>query len=205
LLDSEGRILTVGVHPKAGQPHAEAMALAQARDTGVLEQARTAIVTLEPCNHTGRTPPCSEALRNSPVEHVWIGVADPTPQAAGGAARLREMPGGRDVTFLKDVPELTDLYRDCRALLAPFQSRVTRHRPWISVKQALDRDGSMIPPVGQTTFTSEASLMLAHRLRRATDAIITGVGTVLADKPRFTVRRVQDHAGRAKRLLVVCD
>ncbi|MFT9448786.1 bifunctional diaminohydroxyphosphoribosylaminopyrimidine deaminase/5-amino-6-(5-phosphoribosylamino)uracil reductase RibD [Gluconobacter japonicus] len=205
LLDSEGRILTVGVHPKAGQPHAEAMALAQARDAGVLEQARTAIVTLEPCNHTGRTPPCSEALRNSPVEHVWIGVADPTPQAAGGSARLQEMPGGRDVTFLKDVPELTDLYRDCRALLAPFQSRVTRHRPWISVKQALDRDNSMIPPVGQTTFTSEASLMLAHRLRRATDAIITGVGTVLADKPRFTVRRVQDHAGRAKRLLVVCD
>ncbi|MGC5749607.1 bifunctional diaminohydroxyphosphoribosylaminopyrimidine deaminase/5-amino-6-(5-phosphoribosylamino)uracil reductase RibD [Gluconobacter sp. NFX36] len=205
LLDGKGRILTVGVHPKAGQPHAEAMALAQARDVGVLEQARTAIVTLEPCNHTGRTPPCSEALRNSPIEHVWIGVADPTPQAAGGAARLREMPGGRNVTFLNDVPELADLHRDCRALLAPFQNRVTRHRPWISVKQALDQNGSMIPPAGQTTFTSVASLTLAHRLRRATDAIITGVGTVLADRPRFTVRRVRDHADRAKRLLVVCD
>ena len=205
LLDGKGRILTVGVHPKAGQPHAEAMALAQARDVGVLEQARTAIVTLEPCNHTGRTPPCSEALRNSPIEHVWIGVADPTPQAAGGAARLREMPDGRNVTFLNDVPELTDLHRDCRALLAPFQNRVTRHRPWISVKQALDQNGSMIPPAGQTTFTSVASLTLAHRLRRATDAIITGVGTVLADRPRFTVRRVRDHADRAKRLLVVCD
>jgi len=205
LLDGEGRILTVGVHPKAGQPHAEAMALAQARDAGVLEQVRTALVTLEPCNHTGRTPPCSEALRNSPVEHIWIGVADPTPQAAGGAARLQEMPGGRDVTFLKDVPELADLHRDCRALLAPFHSRVTRHQPWISVKQALDQGGSMIPPVGQTTFTSEASLILAHRLRRATDAIITGVGTVLADKPRFTVRRVEDHTNRTKRLLVVCD
>ncbi|GAD10485.1 pyrimidine reductase [Gluconobacter frateurii NBRC 103465] len=205
LLDGEGRILTVGIHPKAGQPHAEAMALAQARDVGVLEQARAAIVTLEPCNHTGRTPPCSEALRNSPIEHVWIGVADPTPQAAGGAARLREMPGGRNVTFLNDVPELADLHRDCRALLAPFQNRVTRHRPWISVKQALDQNGSMIPPAGQTTFTSVASLTLAHRLRRATDAIITGVGTVLADRPRFTVRRVRDHADRAKRLLVVCD
>ncbi|GAN89712.1 riboflavin biosynthesis protein RibD [diaminohydroxyphosphoribosylaminopyrimidine deaminase/5-amino-6-(5-phosphoribosylamino) uracil reductase] [Gluconobacter frateurii M-2] len=205
LLDGEGRILTVGVHPKAGQPHAEAMALAQARDAGVLDQVRTALVTLEPCNHTGRTPPCSEALRNSPVEHVWIGVADPTLQAAGGAARLQEMPGGCDVTFLEDVPELADLHRDCRALLAPFQSRVMRHRPWISVKQALDHNGSMIPPAGQTTFTSESSLTLAHRLRRATDAIITGVGTVLADKPRFTVRRVPDHANRARRLLVVCD
>ena len=205
LLDAEGRVLTVGVHPRVGQPHAEAMALAQARDAGVLGDVRTAIVTLEPCNHTGRTPPCSEALRNSPVEHVWIGVADPNPQAAGGAERLREMPNGRSVTFLSDVPEMADLERDCRALLAPFLSRVVRHRPWISVKQALDSNGTMIPPMGQTTFTSEASLTLAHRLRRATDAIITGIGTVLADKPRFTVRRVADHADRGPRLLVVCD
>ncbi|MFT9296868.1 MAG: bifunctional diaminohydroxyphosphoribosylaminopyrimidine deaminase/5-amino-6-(5-phosphoribosylamino)uracil reductase RibD [Gluconobacter sp.] len=205
LLDAEGHVLTVGVHPRAGQPHAEAMALAQARDAGVLGDVRTALVTLEPCNHTGRTPPCSEALRNSPVEHVWIGVADPNPQAAGGAERLREMPNGRSVTFLSDVPEMADLERDCRALLAPFLSRVVRHRPWISVKQALDSNGTMIPPTGQTTFTSEASLTLAHRLRRATDAIITGIGTVLADKPRFTVRRVADHPDRGPRLLVVCD
>ncbi|MFT8402716.1 MAG: bifunctional diaminohydroxyphosphoribosylaminopyrimidine deaminase/5-amino-6-(5-phosphoribosylamino)uracil reductase RibD [Gluconobacter potus] len=205
LLDAEGRILTVGVHPRVGQPHAEAMALAQARAAGVLDQARVALVTLEPCNHTGRTPPCSEALRNSPVHEVWIGAADPNPQAAGGAARLREMPGGKRVVMLADRPDMADLARDCRALLAPFASRVVRHRPWISVKQALDEHGSMVPPPGQKTFTSPDSLTLAHRLRRATDAIITGVGTVLADRPRFTVRHVADHEERSPRLLVVCD
>ncbi|MQR98635.1 bifunctional diaminohydroxyphosphoribosylaminopyrimidine deaminase/5-amino-6-(5-phosphoribosylamino)uracil reductase RibD [Gluconobacter sp. AC10] len=205
LLDAEGRILTVGVHPRAGQPHAEAMALAQAKTAGVLDQARVALVTLEPCNHTGRTPPCSEALRSSPVREVWIGAADPNPQATGGAARLREMPGGKRLVMLADRPDMAGLERDCRALLAPFASRVVRHRPWISVKQALDEQGSMVPPPGQKTFTSPNSLTLAHRLRRATDAIITGVGTVLADRPRFTVRHVADHEDRSPRLLVVCD
>ncbi|MBS1103354.1 bifunctional diaminohydroxyphosphoribosylaminopyrimidine deaminase/5-amino-6-(5-phosphoribosylamino)uracil reductase RibD [Gluconobacter sp. Dm-62] len=205
LLDAQGRILTVGVHPRVGQPHAEAMALAQARAAGVLDQARVALVTLEPCNHTGRTPPCSEALRNSPVREVWIGAADPNPQAAGGASRLREMPGAKRVVMLADRPDMADLARDCRALLAPFASRVVRHRPWISVKQALDENGSMVPPPGQKTFTSSDSLVLAHRLRRATDAIITGIGTVLTDRPRFTVRHVPDHDNRKPRLLVVCD
>ncbi|MBS1097232.1 bifunctional diaminohydroxyphosphoribosylaminopyrimidine deaminase/5-amino-6-(5-phosphoribosylamino)uracil reductase RibD [Gluconobacter sphaericus] len=205
LLDAEGRTLTVGVHPRAGQPHAEAMALAQARETGVLDQARVALVTLEPCNHTGRTPPCSEALRNSPVQEVWIGAADPNPQASGGAARLREEPSAKRVIMLADRPEMADLARDCQALLAPFASRVVRHRPWISVKQALDEHGSMVPPPGQKTFTSPDSLVLAHRLRRATDAIITGIGTVLADRPRFTVRHVPDHEDRKPRLLVVYD
>ncbi|EHH68093.1 riboflavin biosynthesis protein RibD [Gluconobacter morbifer G707] len=195
----------MGVHPHAGQPHAEAMALKQARETGVLEQARVALVTLEPCNHTGRTPPCSEALRNSPVRTVWIGASDPNPQAAGGAARLREEPGGKTVILLNTLPDMTDLARDCQALLAPFASRVMRGRPWISVKQALDIHGSMIPPAGQKTFTSHSSLLLAHRLRRATDAIITGAGTVLADRPRFTVRHVADHSERKPRMLVVCD
>ncbi|GBR67890.1 bifunctional diaminohydroxyphosphoribosylaminopyrimidine deaminase/5-amino-6-(5-phosphoribosylamino)uracil reductase RibD [Gluconobacter kanchanaburiensis] len=205
LLDAEGRILTIGAHPRTGQPHAEAMALAQARTAGVLDQARVALVTLEPCNHTGRTPPCSEALRNSPVQEVWIGAADPNPQASGGAARLREEPSAKRVIMLADRPEMADLARDCQALLAPFASRVVRHRPWISVKQALDEHGSMVPPPGQKTFTSPDSLVLAHRLRRATDAIITGIGTVLADRPRFTVRHVPDHEDRKPRLLVVCD
>lgn len=195
----------MGVHPRAGLPHAEAMALAQAREAGTLDQARIALVTLEPCNHTGRTPPCSAALRNSPVRDVWIGCADPNPKASGGARGLQERPGGKRVVMLTDRPDMADIARDCTALLAPFASRVTRNRPWISVKQALNENGSMIPPAGRTTFTSPSSLTLAHRLRRATDAIITGVGTVLADRPRFTVRNVSDHAGRGPRVLVICD
>jgi diaminohydroxyphosphoribosylaminopyrimidine deaminase/5-amino-6-(5-phosphoribosylamino)uracil reductase len=99
-------------------------------------------------------------------------------------------------------------YETCAALIAPFARRVTDGRAWITVKQALDLQGrgpSMIPPRKQTTFTRPASLLLAHRLRRATDAIVTGSGTVLADRPRFTVRHTPDHAGRRPRLLVVCD
>lgn len=205
LLDRNGRVLAQGVHLRAGAPHAEITALEQARQNGVLEQVHTALVTLEPCHHTGRTPPCSEALRQSPVRDVWIGTRDPNPQAAGGADRLRQAPDGRVVTFLADHPFLTDLAGDCAALSAPFASRIVRKRAWISVKQALDETGSMIPPAGQKTFTSGPSLMFAHRLRRATDAIVTGIGTVLADDPSFTVRLLADHPDRSPRLLVVCD
>lgn len=205
LLDGEGRLLAVGAHPAAGQPHAEVMALEQARQKGVLEQARTALVTLEPCNHHGRTPPCSEKLRNSPVQTVWIGARDPNPQAMGGAEHLAEGASPKNVRFLADEPELRSLAQECKALLAPFASRVTRGRPWLTVKQALDGQGSMIPPQGQKTFTSPASLRLAHQLRRACDAVVTGIGTVLADDPSFTVRHVPDHEGRAPRPLIVLD
>lgn len=205
LLDGEGHLLAVGAHPAAGQPHAEVMALEQARQKGVLEQAQTALVTLEPCNHHGRTPPCSEQLKNSPVQTVWIGARDPNPQAKGGAEHLTGGASPKLVRFLTDVPELLPLAEDCKALLAPFASRVMRGRPWLTVKQALDGQGSMIPPQGQKTFTSPVSLRLAHQLRRACDAVVTGIGTVLADDPSFTVRHVADHEGRAPRPLIVLD
>ncbi|WP_333645370.1 bifunctional diaminohydroxyphosphoribosylaminopyrimidine deaminase/5-amino-6-(5-phosphoribosylamino)uracil reductase RibD [Bombella sp. ESL0380] len=205
LLDGEGHLLAVGAHPAAGQPHAEVMALEQAREKGVLEQVRTALVTLEPCNHHGRTPPCSDRLKNSPVQTVWIGARDPNPQARGGADHLAGGLSPKQVHFLADEPGLRSLAQDCAALLAPFACRVTQGRPWLSVKQALDGHGSMIPPEGQKTFTSSASLRLAHQLRRACDAVVTGIGTVLADDPSFTVRHVSDHAGRAPRPLIVLD
>lgn len=231
LLDAHGEILAVGAHPGAGQPHAEAAALDEAARKGVLERVRTALVTLEPCNHQGRTPPCSERLRASPVRTVWIGARDPNPQAAGGAERLAEADNedsghkgsgrGRCVRFLADYPDYADLEADCAALLAPFASRVLRGRPWLTVKQALTPEGGMVPPPGRKTFTSPDSLILAHRLRRATDAVVTGIGTVLADSPSFTVRRVPDHfsvgssagnsdgiserIGNKRRLLLVFD
>ncbi|MDG6093680.1 bifunctional diaminohydroxyphosphoribosylaminopyrimidine deaminase/5-amino-6-(5-phosphoribosylamino)uracil reductase RibD [Acetobacter sp. AN02] len=201
LLDEDGVILTVAAHHRAGTMHAEARALAQAQALGMMSRVVTAVVTLEPCNHTGRTPPCSEALLASPVRTVWIGCADPDPRVAGGgAARLRE--AGREVCRLEHggAPEL---FAACRALIAPFVWRAVHGRAWISVKQALDVSGSMIPPAGQTTFTSERALTLAHELRRATDAVVTGTGTVLADCPGLDVRRVPDHA-EVRRLLVVC-
>ncbi|GBR43559.1 riboflavin biosynthesis protein RibD [Neokomagataea tanensis NBRC 106556] len=205
LLDKNGAVLATGTHPKVGAPHAEIMAINEAHQKGVLDQVHTALVTLEPCNHTGRTPPCSEALLNTSVQDIWIGAADPNPKASGGASRLREAPGNRNVTFLSNHAELADLAEDCAALIIPFQQRVLNQRPWISIKQALNDAGSMVPPKGQKTFTSAASLTLAHRLRRATDAIITGIGTVLTDDPSFTVRHVPDHMGRGPRIIVVCD
>ncbi|WP_428395402.1 bifunctional diaminohydroxyphosphoribosylaminopyrimidine deaminase/5-amino-6-(5-phosphoribosylamino)uracil reductase RibD [Lichenicoccus sp.] len=200
ILDAEGTILAVAAHHRAGEPHAEALALQVCREAGTLDRAVTAIVTLEPCNHTGRTPPCTKAILASPLRSVWIGASDPNPLVTGGgAARLAA--AGLDVHW---PAANSDCARDCAALIAPFATRVTDARPWITVKQALDASGGMIPPAGARTFTGPAALALAHRLRRASDAIITGVGTILADRPHFTVRHVPDHPTR-RRLIGVVD
>lgn len=202
LLDAEGEVLTIAAHHKAGMLHAERLALEQAKEAGVFDRVRTAVVTLEPCNHTGRTRPCTEALLESPLKTVWIGCADPNPTVAGGgAACLAD--AGVAVHWLAESPNGKDLFALCKALLAPFACKMTQGRPWITVKQALNSAGTMVPPAGQTTFTSPASLTFAHVLRRATDGIVTGTGTVTADNPSFTVRHVADHADR-RRVLVVC-
>lgn len=125
---------------------------------------------------------------------------DPNPKVEGGGAqRLAE--AGREVRLLDPA---SPLGMQCADLIAPFAKRQLTGRPWVTVKQALDASGSMIPPPGQTTFTSQAALAYAHRLRRRADAILTGSGTVLADDPAFTVRHVPDHAGR-RRLLALLD
>ncbi|WP_395495046.1 bifunctional diaminohydroxyphosphoribosylaminopyrimidine deaminase/5-amino-6-(5-phosphoribosylamino)uracil reductase RibD [Acetobacter sp. KSO5] len=202
LLDEAGEVLIVAAHHRAGQLHAERLALEQAKRAGVFGRVHTAVVTLEPCNHTGRTRPCTEALLESPVQTVWIGCPDPNPHVAGGGAAALTK-AGVSVRWLAESPNGADLAARCRALLAPFAMRMTQGRPWITVKQALDQHGSMVPPAGQTTFTTPESLRFAHALRRATDLVITGTGTVVADNPSFTVRHVQDHAER-RRDLVVC-
>ncbi|GAN67948.1 bifunctional diaminohydroxyphosphoribosylaminopyrimidine deaminase/5-amino-6-(5-phosphoribosylamino)uracil reductase RibD [Acetobacter orleanensis] len=202
LLDEAGEVLVVAAHHRAGQLHAERLALEEAKQVGVFARVHTAVVTLEPCNHTGRTRPCTEALLDSPVKTVWIGCPDPNPHVVGGgAAALTE--AGVTVRWLADAPNAAVLAAKCSALIAPFAMRMVQGRPWITVKQALDQHGSMVPPAGQTTFTTPESLRFAHGLRRATDLVITGMGTVLADNPSFTVRHVPDHADR-RRTLVVC-
>ena len=199
ILDNQDNILAVAAHPRAGEPHAEAMALRTCRDQGLLARAATMIVTLEPCNHVGRTGPCTEAILASPIRTVWIGAPDPNPRVAGGGEqRLRE--AGLAVHRL---PSASALALDCAALIAPFNRLVRGGRPWLTVKQALDPSGSMIPQAGAKTFTGPQALLLAHRLRRATDAIVTGMGTVLADAPHFTVRHVPDHPGRSRLLAVL--
>ena len=203
LLDQDGATLAVGAHERAGQPHAEATALGLCRERGTTGLIRSAVVTLEPCNHWGRTPPCSEALLATPVQTVWFGVPDIDPRAEGGAARLRS--AGREAIELGACsdPAAADLAAACRALVGPFAKRVLRGRPWVTVKQAVDLEGSMIPPPGRKTFTSPAALTFAHELRKRADAILTGSGTVLADNPEFTVRHVPDHSGKRRRLAVL--
>lgn len=209
LLDREGKVLAVGAHPKAGAPHAEVIALDAARSAGLYDQVYAALVTLEPCAHHGRTPPCAQTLKESPLQEVWIGLRDPNPQAMGGGALLHQSKNAKKVFFLEDLEkknhDWATLLHECRALALPFLTRIKEKRPWITVKQALNKEGSMIPPAGQTTFTSLSSLKQAHQLRRASDAIITGIGTVIADHPSFSVRYVKDHADRAPRLLIVMD
>ncbi|MBO1326455.1 bifunctional diaminohydroxyphosphoribosylaminopyrimidine deaminase/5-amino-6-(5-phosphoribosylamino)uracil reductase RibD [Acetobacter sp. TBRC 12305] len=202
LLDAEGAVLVIAAHHRAGEWHAERLAVEQARALGVVERIHTAVVTLEPCNHTGRTPPCTEALLSTPVKTVWIGCADPNAHVqGGGGARLQA--ARCDVRWLAHSANGEHAHAQCRALIAPFASKVARGRPWITVKQALDSTGSMIPPAGRTTFTTPASLRFAHALRRVSDGVITATGTVRADRPGLGVRHVEDHTDR-RRLLVIC-
>lgn len=205
LLDAAGTELAVGAHRRAGTPHAEALAIAAAREHGFLNRIHTVVVTLEPCNHCGRTPPCTEAILATPAKQIWIACRDPNPQVQGGGAeRLRSV--GRSVRFLGDIadPNAASLVAHAERLIAPFARHSRTGWPFVTVKQAISGSGGMIPPAGQKTFTSPASLTLAHRLRRRADAVITGSGTVLADNPQFTVRLVPDHPGK-RRLLVILD
>ena len=197
-LDANGKILAVSAHERAGTAHAEARVLEECRARGILGQVTTLVVTLEPCNHTGRTPPCTEAILATGIRRVVFGVADPNPRVAGGgAARLRAV--GLEVEEFRGRARVR-----AEELLAPFRHWVTTGLPYVTVKTAHLPDGSMIPPAGQKTFTSESSLRFAHELRRRADAILTGSGTILADDPSFTVRLVSDHPGK-RRWLVILD
>ena len=200
LLDVGGNTLAVAVHQKAGQLHAEAMAIKQCREAGRADCIHTAVVTLEPCNHTGRTSPCAEAILSTPAREVWIGMVDPNPHVAGGGAdRLRN--AGLKVQIL-DMADAPQLKQELRRLVGPFAKRITKGLPWMTVKQAINREGSMVPPKGQKTFTSQSSLILAHTLRRRADAIITGSGTVLSDDPHFTVHLVPDFPNKYRKLVL---
>ncbi|MGV8952032.1 MAG: bifunctional diaminohydroxyphosphoribosylaminopyrimidine deaminase/5-amino-6-(5-phosphoribosylamino)uracil reductase RibD [Cypionkella sp.] len=204
VLDKSGRVLACAAHQRAGAPHAEALAIAQCDQAGTTAEIETIIVTLEPCNHTGRTPPCAEAILRTPARQVWIAIADPNPQVqGGGAARL--IAAGLDVRFLTDLNHISaqDLLLRAKRLIAPFAKRALTGLPWVTVKQALTHAGSMIPETGRKTFTSPASLTFAHQLRKRADAILTGSGTVLADAPEFTIRRVPDFPNKHRHLVIL--
>lgn len=204
LLDINGRELARAAHRKAGEPHAEAAAVALAHQMGVVDRIHTVIVTLEPCNHTGRTPPCTKVILSTPARDLWIAVRDPNPSVLGmGAAKLAD--AGLTVRYWDELahPDAPTLKARAERLLAPF-AKLSRHgMPWLTVKQAVTSRGSMIPPSGEKTFTSSASLLLAHQLRRRADAVMTGSGTILADAPELTVRHVPDFPGKRRKLIIL--
>jgi diaminohydroxyphosphoribosylaminopyrimidine deaminase/5-amino-6-(5-phosphoribosylamino)uracil reductase len=191
-LNASGEILAVAAHQRAGEAHAEAALLALCRQQGILDQVKTLCVTLEPCNHHGRTPPCTEAIIASGIKQIVIGTRDPNAHVKGGGIERLQEAGIEVITDLDEA--------ECKILIHAFAYHAKTGLPWITVKRALTSEGSMIPPKGQKVFTSQASLTLAHRLRKKADAILTGSGTILADNPEFTVRHVSDHAGKQRYL-----
>lgn len=204
ILDRHGNLLAQAAHQKAGAPHAEALAIAHCQKAGDVERIHSVIVTLEPCNHTGRTPPCTDAILSTPAQAVWIGVRDPNLGVQGhGVERLASK--GLSVHFIDqlDSVEAAQLTQSANRLIAPFAKHARTGLPWVTVKQAINRSGSMIPEIGQKTFTSQASLTFAHQLRKRADGIMTGSGTILADRPEFTVRHVPDFVGKHRHLAIL--
>lgn len=185
LLSADGRELGRGHTQAAGQAHAEVMALRDAAARGHDVRGATAVVTLEPCSHHGRTPPCCDALIAAGLSRVVVAVQDPNPLVAGqGSARLRA--AGLRV-------ELADagIADAARELNIGFFSRMQRGRPFVRLKSAISLDGRTALPDGRSQWiTGPAARADGHAWRRRAGAVLTGIGTVLADDPRLDVRLV---------------
>ncbi|THF62337.1 bifunctional diaminohydroxyphosphoribosylaminopyrimidine deaminase/5-amino-6-(5-phosphoribosylamino)uracil reductase RibD [Pseudothauera nasutitermitis] len=180
VLVRDGHIVGEGWHARAGEPHAEVHAL---RAAGEQARGATAYVTLEPCSHHGRTPPCADALIAAGVGRVVAAMQDPNPRVAGqGLARLRA--AGIDTASGL-------LEAQARELNIGFIARMTRGRPWLRVKSAATLDGKTALDNGASQWiTGEAARLDGHRWRARACAILTGIGTVRADDPQLSVRGV---------------
>jgi diaminohydroxyphosphoribosylaminopyrimidine deaminase/5-amino-6-(5-phosphoribosylamino)uracil reductase len=210
-----GRILGEGYHRKFGGPHAEVNALRDAARRGHKCAGADVYVTLEPCCHYGKTPPCAEALiaalvgarpvgrglrrwghRRHTLGRVFAAMKDPFPQVAGkGIARLRRAGIGVHLGLCAE---------QARALNAPFIKRITEGLPWVIAKWAQTIDGRIATSTGDSRWISSAeSRRTVHALRARVDAIIVGIGTALADDPRLTVRGVPLRRPHPPRRIVI--
>ena len=193
LVVRDGTVVGKGYHRKAGAPHAEIHALQQA---GPKAEGGTLYVTLEPCNHTGRTPPCTEAVLKAGIARVVIGMLDPNPDVAGGGAGFLASQGLHVTSNI--------LEQECREINLPFIKHVTTGLPWVTLKAGMSIDGRIAANQGQSTrITGNESLRRVHVLRSQADAILVGIGTVLIDDPSLTAR-IKQKQGRDP-LRVVLD
>ena len=188
-------VVAIGHHRVFGGLHAEREAIAAAWARGAADlRGMTMYVTLEPCAHHGKQPPCVEAIVEAGIARVVIGCEDPNPVAAGGAEKLRL--AGVVVEFAES--------RGARAVTAPFVKRMRTGLPWVIAKWAQTVDGRVATRTGESKWISgELARSRVHRLRSRVDAIVTGIGTVLADDPMLTARHVPRVRRVARR--VVCD
>jgi diaminohydroxyphosphoribosylaminopyrimidine deaminase/5-amino-6-(5-phosphoribosylamino)uracil reductase len=181
----EGEIIGKGYHKKAGMPHAEINAL---RTVGEEAEGADMYVTLEPCNHTGRTPPCSHAVAASGIKNVFIGMLDPNPLVDGG---------GADYLRTRNIGVRHGLLEDeCRVLNRPFLTYTTKGRPWTVMKAGLTLDGRLTFKKNRgDRITGAETYKQVHRLRDQLDAILVGVDTVRIDNPSLTTR-LKGHSSK---------
>jgi len=174
----EGRIIGEAWHRRAGEPHAEILALKAA---GSAARGATVYLNLEPCCHQGRTPPCTDSLIDAGVARVVAAMEDPNPQVAGGGV-MTLRGAGIDV-------DLGLMAEQAERLNRGFVHRMRRGRPWVTLKLAATLDGRTGPAKGESKWiTSDAARVDVHRLRARSSAVMTGIGTVLADDPQLTAR-----------------
>ena len=183
VLVRDGVIIAKGYHHHHGEPHAEIDALQRCARQGLSPNGCDMFVTLEPCNHHGKTPPCTKALIKAGIARVFVAMADPNPQVTGrGIERLRQADIKVEVGLCED---------ESRRLNEPYIKQITTGLPWVMVKWAQTLDGRIATQRGDSKWISnEHSRKLVHRLRARVDAIVVGIGTVLADDPLLTARSV---------------
>ncbi len=171
-------IVGMGYHRKAGAPHAEVNAI---NDAGELSKNSTIYVTLEPCNHSGKTPPCTQAIINSGLRRVVIGMSDPNPSVAGGGAKYLSEKGVEVISGI--------LEEECIQINRPFIKYITSGIPWIIMKAGMSLDGKINYQKGSGgQITGKQSKQYVHALRDQCDAILIGVETAIIDNPSLTTR-----------------
>ena len=194
LIVFEGRLLASGVTQKVGGPHAEVMALRQAQERGLNVANSTFYVTLEPCSHYGRTPPCVDALIAAKPARVVVAMRDPNPLVAGqGIAKLRA--AGIEVT-------VSICAEEALAVNPGFVARMVRKTPWLWLKLACSLDGRSALRGGQSKWiTSSLARTDGHRWRARSSVVLTGLGTVQADNPQMTIHDVESSRPPIKALV----